>query len=220
MGQNKEAGGARSGLSTLQTTALPIHPDLRKPSPTYVSAAERNAARALPTLPETHVAESLTASSVIKISTAAVPSQADEQDRVLAGSYVDPASQHTFRLLRPKDGLGEGGSFLAKEIERRESFVASKPAAGALRVASPATSGSPSAEQSRQNSLDDTGTPRTPIDDYPGGAPAGRPAAHATGKHGSTTRAGVRMRRATSKGDAPSEDVMEEWHPFFEADSI
>jgi hypothetical protein len=238
MGQAKDPQTGRSGLSLLQVGLQPGQ-ELRKPSPAYADRpqatptppAERTSITGLASSHSSGIAipssaPSGPASSMIKIASAdAAQKQAAERVSVVAGSYVDPSMQHTFSLLRPKDGVaGEaGGSFLAKEIERRESFISSKQPPP--RPSSPST-GSNSASNSRQNSVDSTNSPRTlGLTGDVAGGPRGRrgsPAATAaatTAAAGGTKNRPGKARRAVSKGES-SDDVMEEWHPFFEADAI
>ncbi len=226
LGQNKDSGLNRSGASLLQSSLQQSHADLHKPAPAYISKEDRSLLPAAP--PAQDAARHLPpppTSGVIKISAESgqkAPARAD----VVAGSYVDAAYQHTFHPLRHKDHMqdgGGGGSFLSMEIERRESFVAvAQPALG---PSSPNTSASNSVAtsnaNSRQNSIDSGTSPgKTAF----GGSPYEKSGAGAGGSRnprGSPGRAQKpgRSQRGAKRGDS-NEDVLEEWHPFFEADAI
>jgi hypothetical protein len=139
---------------------------------------------------------------------------------VVAGSYVDAANQHTFHPLR-KDHTQGGGSFLSMEIERRESFVASaQPALGpSSRNTSASNSAATSNANSRQNSIDSATSPGKGVFGSPQEKSSG--AVGSGGQRGSPGRGQKpgRSQRGAKRGDS-NEDVLEEWHPFFEADAI
>jgi len=232
-GKDAAHGGNRSEISLLQATFQPAHhPDLRKPSPTYVNPRT-------PPVPGTVAvvgtaplppAGPVQQSSIIKIS---VDNGVKPPTPGIAGSYVDTEHQHSFHPLRAKNGsTAQGaGSFIVSEMERRESFVASVHQSAALGPASPATSESnsinTSTANSRQNSMDSSSDAmqlgfssaeraynlsRHSSSGTPGGVLPGLQTTHGGKRPG-------QVRRAVSKGDG-TDDVMEEWHPFFEADAI
>jgi hypothetical protein len=222
LGQNKDSAMNRSGASLLQSSLQQSHADLHKPAPAYINKEDRPLPAA-PPAQDTARNPPSSASGVIKISAEAgekAPARVD----VIAGSYVDAANQHTFHPLRHKDHTqgGGGGSFLSMEIERRESFVAA--AQPALGPSSPNTSASNSAAtsnaNSRQNSIDSATSPGKGAF---GGSPHEKSGATANSRsqRGSPGRAQKpgRSQRGAKRGDS-NEDVLEEWHPFFEADAI
>ena len=245
----------------LQTSLLPSDADLRKPSPTYGNKGIPRARPTGPATP-TSTAASTAASAAIGKSTNEAPSHSIlinnaspqqlhlQPPTVVAGSYVDAANHTSFHALQPHNAtlqqpqaptaasvtaatVGPGQSFLAMEIERRESFVAASVGASNRDRSSPCSTSASnssvnSAVNSRQNSVDSTDFPyRTRnsgsslnssatstvqrLQQALGTRTLGR-----TGLNGSNR---VR-RKSASNGQQSSEDVLEEWHPFFEADDL
>lgn len=211
------------------------HVDIRKPSPSYYKDERLPTQAAGPP------------SGIIKISAEATRKEASPGLNVVAGSYVGTPVRNSFHGLRAqKDPSGLNGgaanSFLEMEMVRRESFKATAQqaqsssghahSAHSSATNSTCNSNANSNPNSRQNSTDSTGLSasagvvhhRTAGD---------RDSAIATGQHQSThSQHPARPGPANSSGDGSAgkkgkhssgtgtEDVLEEWEPFFEVDDL